>query len=250
MVSAIRTIPKSTHRPWRPASSCVRVGLPPRLVFLSPGEIKRTSGSRIEPVLDDESANSAVFQRSVVSHQRGLVPDRRTRDHQIKVALLPTNSFELRTLSGVSANNGEAQRQHGKVSVICLMRAPFCSLRTDFSASKSNSARKQRNADVARLDVSEVAKDAFIAFQQAGYEVGVEDVLHGRSGTWRFERCRTSANRASSSAPVSPSERPSSRNASAADRFGTALGSTARTSTVRSSSTLTRTGWVGSRLRA
>ena len=36
--------------------------------FLSPGDIKRTSGSRIEPVLDDESANSAVFQRSVVVH--------------------------------------------------------------------------------------------------------------------------------------------------------------------------------------
>jgi hypothetical protein len=70
-------------------SSRVRLGPPPRLVFLSPGEIKRTSGSRIEPVLDDESAKSAVFQRSVVSHQRGLVLDRGTRDHQIKVALLP-----------------------------------------------------------------------------------------------------------------------------------------------------------------
>ena len=78
---------------------------------------------------------------------RGLTPlvlDRRTRDHQIKVALLLTNSFELRTLSGVSANNGEAQRQHGKVSVICLVRAPFCSLRTDFSAPKSNSASTSR----------------------------------------------------------------------------------------------------------
>src|SRR5665811_1217624 len=58
-----------------------------------PWEIKRTSGSRIEPVLDDESANSAVLQRSVVGHQRGLVLDRGTRDHQIKVALLSTAAF-------------------------------------------------------------------------------------------------------------------------------------------------------------
>ena len=32
----------------------------------------RIGARRIEPVLNDESANSAVFQRSVVSHQRGL----------------------------------------------------------------------------------------------------------------------------------------------------------------------------------
>jgi hypothetical protein len=210
------------------------------------GEIKRISGSRIEPVLDDESANSAVFQRSVVSHQRGLVPDRRTRDHQIKVALLPTNSFELRTLSGVSANNGEAQRQHGKGFGHLLDSCAVLLLANRlFGAEKQLGKDKQRNADIARLDVNEVAEDAFIAFQQAVTKLGVEDVLHGKSGTLRFERCRTSANRASKSAPVSPSQPPSSRNASAADRFGTAVGFTARTSTVRSSSTLTRTGCVG-----
>ena len=36
MVSAIRTIPKSSHRSWQPVSSRVRLGPPPRLVFLSP----------------------------------------------------------------------------------------------------------------------------------------------------------------------------------------------------------------------
>ena len=77
-----------------------------------------------------------------------------------------------------------------------------------------------------------------------GYDVGVEDVLHGRSGTWRFERCRASANRASSSAPVSPSQRPSARNASAADRLSTAVGSTARTSTF-GRSCATRSGFRG-----
>src|SRR5450755_3251893 len=47
-------------------------------------ETERTSGSRIEPVLDDESTYRAGFQCRVVGHQRGLVLDRGTRDHQIK----------------------------------------------------------------------------------------------------------------------------------------------------------------------
>jgi len=36
MVSATRTIPRCSHRPWQPASSRVRLGPPPRLVFLIP----------------------------------------------------------------------------------------------------------------------------------------------------------------------------------------------------------------------
>jgi len=72
-------------------------------------------------------------------------PVRGTRDHQIKVALLPAAAFELGTLCGVPANDRDAQRQlDRKVSVICSMRAPFCYLRTDFSAPKSNSASTSR----------------------------------------------------------------------------------------------------------
>ena len=57
-------------------------------------------GSRIEPVLDDESANSAVFQCRVVGHQRSLVLDRGTRDHQIKVTRMSGTVSPCALLSG------------------------------------------------------------------------------------------------------------------------------------------------------
>ncbi len=102
--------------------------------------------------------------------------------------------------------------------------------------------------DVARLDVGKVAEHARISIEDPRNDVGVDDILHGRSGTWRLECWR--ANRASSSSPVSPSQRPISRNASAAVRPGGRTGGTARTSTVKPSSSLTRTDCVGSRLSA
>jgi len=61
---------------------------------------------------------------------------------------------------------------------------------------------------------------------------------------------RTSEKRASSSAPVSPSQRPRLRNASAADFRVSSPVTTARTSTVSCSSTFTRAGCVRSRRSA
>ncbi len=115
--------------------------------WAAPGSDEPTSGRLVQPVLDDEPTDSAVFQRAIVSHQRGLMLDRRTRDQQIKVALLPTDAFKLSMLRGVPSYLPTTARPNGsigKVSVICLMRAPFCSLRTDFGAEKQLSKQMQR----------------------------------------------------------------------------------------------------------
>src|SRR5450631_3580682 len=58
MVSATRTIPRCAHHPWQPASSRVRPGPPPRLVFLSPTALARRAGLRlrIDPAFGVTSA--------------------------------------------------------------------------------------------------------------------------------------------------------------------------------------------------
>ncbi|HEY0467815.1 MAG TPA: hypothetical protein VGC79_26625 [Polyangiaceae bacterium] len=75
---------------------------------------KLGSEFRLEPILHDKSAYRTVLQRTVIGHQRSLVLDSGTRDHQIKVALLPTDAFQLGTLCGIPSNDGKAQREHRK----------------------------------------------------------------------------------------------------------------------------------------
>jgi len=112
------------HHRWQPASSRVRLGPPQRLIFLSPWEIKRTSGSRIEPVLDDEYCNIAVSQRSVVTSAASC---------SIAVhAIIRSKSLFFRPLRSSWARSAASRRTTarpsgsiGEVLAICLMRAHF-----------------------------------------------------------------------------------------------------------------------------
>ena len=119
--------------------------------------------------------------------------------------------------------------------------------------------RNGRQLGFAALAALEALPPAGTRFEYAGpvisgatlgiwKHVPVDAATKARHATWRLERWRT--NSASSSSPVSPSHRPISRSTSAAERAGGSTASTARSSTVRPASTLTRTGCVGSRLRA
>jgi hypothetical protein len=105
------------------------------------------------------------------------VLDRGTGDHQVEVALLWTISFELRALSSVAANYGDPERKQRKSLAHSLDAFDVLFLpRRLLGTEEQLSNHKQRDADVARLDVGQMAEDGLVALQQSSDDVSVEDV--------------------------------------------------------------------------
>jgi len=100
-----------------------------------------------------------------------------------KIALPSSAALDISAHDGVSPYDRKAQVEHRQLLGQALNASPIlvtaCGL---LRAEEQLGQHKQGNANVTRLDISQTGKHALVTVEQSSHDVGVEDVLHGRSG--------------------------------------------------------------------